>query len=425
MPFFPCAHAGHSQWQHATRQVIVQLKAQISMQQLNHEPCLGVVYVSQAYAPHAAGIFRLLAQSLPHVRQWTGCAAEAVLGGDMDYGASSALAVMLPCLEESQYRIFAAGSMPPVDDPELAGSVAMVHGEARHAGIEQQLALLQAALQGGQVVGGLSALVDARMPTAPGGPWRTTMPASLGGTAGVQEGLSGVLLSRSVPMLTMSMQGCRPQGTSFKATRVDGECLLELDGQPALDVLMERLELGSVMAAPRPDADVIWSKVQQTLLAISPQALTTDGKCLEPQSRVLPILGLDPVRRAILLGAHLPCGYAVTLCQRDEQAVLVDIRRACAEISEALVPELAWASGTDSAAPQPHGYSICGAIYVRSQRRQTLPRSAHIDQELQLIRHALGPVPLLGFTSAREVQGSALQHLSAQLIVFIQPVQPL
>jgi hypothetical protein len=48
-----------------------------------------------------------------------------------------------------------------------------------------------------------------------------------------------------------------------------------------------------------------------------------------------------------------------------------------------------------------------------------------VDAELQLIRHALGPVPLLGFTSTYEVDGTALQQMSAQLLVFTQPLQAL
>ena len=52
MPFFPCAHAGHPLWQHATRQVIVQLQAQISMQPPTVRHGLGLVYVS-ALSPDA------------------------------------------------------------------------------------------------------------------------------------------------------------------------------------------------------------------------------------------------------------------------------------------------------------------------------------------------------------------------------------
>lgn len=424
MPFFPCAHAGHAQWQHATKQVVVQLKAQIGMQQLDRPPSLGLVYISQAYASATSAIFSMLAEALPEVRHWVGCAATSVLGGDLDYGQAGALAVLLPCIDASDYQVFAEGALSPPDFSALQASMALVHGDAQQPGVDAQLAALQAALPDGQVVGGLSALAhgQAQVVRSPG--LRQHMPASLGGAGVQRSGISGVVFGAGVQMLAISMQGCKPLGSPLMATQVDGHCLLALDGQPAMDVLLDRLALGPAITAARPNADFIWGQVQQTLLALSPQPTPTDGKCIEPQSRAQPIAGLDPLRRGIVLGAALQPGYSVTLCQSDEQAQRAEIRRACAEISDALVPEEVCSA--DHGQPvQPHGFCISGAIYVRSQHRQAARATMQLDAELQLIRHALGPIPLLGFTSACEVDGGALQHLSAQLIVFVQPLQPL
>ena len=424
MPFFPCAHAGHSQWQHATRQVVVQLQAQIGMQQLHHAPSLGLVYLSQAYASSASAIFSMLVEALPEVRHWVGCAATSVLGGDLDYGESGALAVLLPCLDSSDYQVFSEGAVLAPDFSALQPHLVLVHGDARQPGADTQLAALQAALTEGQVVGGLSALAHGPAQVVCSPDLRQHMPASMGGTGVQRSGISGVALGAGVQMLAISMQGCKPLSSSLTATQVDGNCLLELDGQPAMDVLLDHLAQHPSTTALSPQSQFIWSKVQQTLLALSPQAMPTDGKCIEPQSRAQPIASLDPLRRGIVLNTSLQQGYTVTLCQSDEQAARAEIRRACAEISEALVPEIACTIDADQPV-QAHGFCISGAIYVRSQHRQAVPPSVQLDAELQLIRHALGPIPLLGFTSACEVDGGALQHLSAQLIVFIQPLQPL
>ena len=115
-------------------------------------------------------------------------------------------------------------------------------------------------------------------------------------------------------------------------------------------------------------------------------------------------------------------GQTVTLCQADEQVARAEVRRACAEIGDWLAPEPTPAQDGQAAAI---GRSICGAIYIRSALRHPVSRSAQVDAELQLIRHALGPVPLLGFTSTYEVDGTALQQMSAQLLVFTQPLQAL
>lgn len=424
MPFFPCAHAGHSQWQHATKQVVVQLKAQITMQQLDRGPSLGLVYVSQAYAGHASAIFAMLADGLPEVQQWVGCGVASVLGGDLDYGEVGALAVLLPCIDPSDFTVFSDQQPWPQGRHALQGHLALVHGHADGMA-DAPLAALQSALPGARVVGGLSALPQGQAQVVRGPDAASHIPASIGG-AGVQRGgISGVVFGTGVQMLAISMQGCRPLGNSLTATQVDGTCLLALDQQAALDVLLDHLALHPQMAASPQAAYDIWGKVQRTLLALSPQATRNDGKCIQPQARAQPIVGLDPLRRGLVLNEAVPLGYAVTLCQSDEAATRAEIRRACAEISEALLPEAMACATPYAAAAQSHGFCISGAIYVRSQRRQQPPKTVQLDAELQLIRHALGPVPLLGFTSACEVEDGALQYLSAQLIVFVQALQPL
>lgn len=106
MPFFPCAHAGHPLWPHAVRQVVVQLGAQISMQNLKAPANLGLVYLSASYAEHASDIVGMLSKALPEVQHWVGCAAHSVLAGDMDYGHAGAIAVMLPYLQAQDYQVF-------------------------------------------------------------------------------------------------------------------------------------------------------------------------------------------------------------------------------------------------------------------------------------------------------------------------------
>ena len=54
-----------------------------------------------------------------------------------------------------------------------------------------------------------------------------------------------------------------------------------------------------------------------------------------------------------------------------------------------------------------------------------MARMPQADAELQLIRQVLGPIPLLGWTTSCEIDAGQLQHLSAQLLVFTQPLQAL
>lgn len=422
MPFFPCAHAGHPLWQYATKQVIVQLQAQVSMQNLEAQTPLGVVYVSAMYAEHARDIVAMLAQALPDVRHWVGSAAHAVLAGDMDYGSSGALAVMLPLVDMHDYQVFSG--IVPWQASQFTPQVALIHGDASSPRLAHQVQTFSQQLAGAHLMGGLCHLHAQHAQWSWGVNAMGSMPLSIGG-GGVQVGgFSGVAFGPQMDCLVVEMQGCKPTGPSGVITQVDGDVVLELDGKPALEVFFNDVNWSDVLAQRSPAADVVWAKLQQSLMAMQPAGLVSSSECLSVQSQVLRVVGIDPLRQGIVLDGMPVEGRELVLCQSDEPAMRADMRRACAELWESLTEVLTCAA-PDMETAAPHGRCIGGAIYIRNQHRHAQVRTPHIDAELQLIRHALGPIPLLGFSSSYEVNERHLQHMSAQLLVFTQPLQAL
>lgn len=418
MHFFPCAHAGHPLWQHATKQVVVQLSAQINIQQLQDAPCLGVVYLSTSYAPQAADVVSMLSQALPQVQHWVGCTGHAVIAGDMDYGDTGSIAVMLLYIPAQQYRVF-SGIAPQLSDG-FVGQCALVHGDAASGLHSQHLGALMQQLQCPHMVGGLNAWPTQHAQWAWGDHVVGQTPASMGG-GGVQTGgFSGVAFGAGVECLTVSMQACRPQGSSHVITKMEGDIVLELDGKCALEVMRSSVAGEMACALAQEAADT----PSAPLVAIAPAGSEVHSACIAPYARVLRVVGVDAQRQGIVLQGHVQQGQALTLCAYDEHAARGDTRRACAQVWETLTCDVvSKAVQGDAAAATAH--SICGAIYIRNRARQSVPSTPQVDAELQLIRHALGPVPLLGFTSSHEVDGAELQHLSAQLLVFTQPLAPL
>ena len=110
-------------------------------------------------------------------------------------------------------------------------------------------------------------------------------------------------------------------------------------------------------------------------------------------------------------------------CQRNVQAAKTDLIRVCAEIREELEPEelpveaaLALAASEAESAPHP-GRGIAGAVYVSCAGRG----GAHFggpSAELQIIRRALGDVPLVGFFAAGEIARNHLYGYTGVLTVF-------
>lgn len=426
MPFFPCAHAGHSQWQPAVKQVIVQLRAQISMQQLHQRTGLGVVYVSAPYAEHAHAIMVMLARALPDVQHWVGSAVHTVLAGDMDYGESGALAVMLPCISAQDYEVFSG--MAPVPSARWTPHLALVHGDASAPQRVQHMQALRKQMHRAALVGGLCDLQHQHVQWAWGGQAASGMPRSIGGSGVQMGGFSGVAFGANVESMAVGMQGCQLAGDAYTITHAEGDVLLALDGKPALEAMFDDVDWARLLAQSEMDAQALGPQLPHSLMAMLPSGSHRSGTALSRDARVMRVVGIDPLRQGVVLDGWPEVGWSLARCQPDEAALRADMRRACAELWESLTHTAvahAVPGVPDADSSAPHGRSICGAIYIRNRQRSRAQQAPQVDAELQLIRHALGPIPLLGFSSTCEIDAGQLQHLSAQLLVFTQPLQAL
>jgi hypothetical protein len=115
-------------------------------------------------------------------------------------------------------------------------------------------------------------------------------------------------------------------------------------------------------------------------------------------------------------------------------AARADLMRICAEIREELSPEeleaaplvSSDAQGGQAAAPgacgagalPQTGRRICGAIYVSCSGRGG-PHFGGPSAELQIVRHALGDVPLVGFFAGGEIAHHHLYGYTGVLTVFV------
>ena len=114
----------------------------------------------------------------------------------------------------------------------------------------------------------------------------------------------------------------------------------------------------------------------------------------------------------------------LVFCRRNPQAACADLTRICAELREALEPESLPLEAALLQADQPAqttpaaGRRIAGAIYVSCTGRG----GGHFggpSAEMQIIRHALGDVPLVGFYAAGEIAGHQLYGYTGVLTVFV------
>ena len=135
------------------------------------------------------------------------------------------------------------------------------------------------------------------------------------------------------------------------------------------------------------------------------------------------LIGLDPGRQGIAIADAVSVGMKLAFCERNAQAARADLVRICAEIREELEPEeqtleVASALNLPEAQSAPHpARRIAGAIYVSCAGRGG-PHFGAPSAELQIVRHALGDVPLVGFFAGGEIARNHLYGYTGVLTVF-------
>ncbi|MET0542856.1 MAG: FIST C-terminal domain-containing protein [Variovorax sp.] len=422
MKLFPSGHATHPQWRMAAGLVLAQLRAQMALPSYAQSPTLGLLYITDVYGPEAQDILDHLGAELPEITDWAGTVGIGISANNAEYFDEPALSVMLCELPSDQYRVFSG--VAPLGSAEMSGfeaNTALVHADPETPDLSELIGDLAVRTDTGYLFGGLASGRAGALQFAIGGNGNIRGHGAAGGV--FSGGLSGVVFGEGVRLVSRVTQGCQPlsgsAGREREITSADGNVLLTLDGEPALDVLLAGLDV----SLDEPQAAI--DAVRATLVGLADagsEGMRRTGD-LGADVLVRHIIGLDPVRRGIAIADQAEAGMRMTFCRRSAQAARADLMRICAEIREELEPEeqtletaTAIAAGEAASAPHP-ARRVAGAIYVSCSSRGG-PHFGAPGAELQIVRHALGDVPLVGFFAAGEIARHHLYGYTGVLTVF-------
>ncbi len=420
MKLFPYGHATHPQWEMAAGLVLAQLRAHMALPEYADAPHLGLLYITDHYATHAQDILSHLSAELPEVTDWAGTVGVGIAANNVEYFDEPALSVMLCDIAPEHYRVF-SGVAPLAPAGASRGShfvphTALLHADAQTPDVPELIAELAQRTASGYVFGGLSASRTEVVQFAQNGDGNM---AGQGKASGVfHGGLSGVAFDAQVAMVSRVTQGCLPVAKVHTITSADNHVVLTLDDEPALHVLERDLQIS--LANPQPAI----AKVRATLVGLSAAQDTALKRTGEFDDAVLVrhIIGIDPAREAVAVAQPVEAGMRLTFCQRHAAAARADLTRICAEIREALEPEemtadLAGALNADTHTNPHPARRMAGAIYVSCAGRGG-PHFGAPSAELQIVRRALGDVPLVGFFAGGEIAHQALHGYTGVLTVF-------
>ena len=422
MKLFPYGHATHPQWPMAAGLVLAQLRGHMALPSYASAPTLALLYITDHYAAHAQEILDHLSAALPEITDWSGTVGVGIASNNVEYFDEPALAVMLCELPHDQYRVFSGVSpLPAASTGRFNAHTALVHADAGTPDVTELIDEMAKRTDSGYVFGGLASSRSSMVQFALSGHGNVN---GQGAARGVfNGGLSGVAFARGAALMSRVTQGCRPVSASYEITASDGNVVIELGGRPALDVMLE--DLNVTLEQPREAL----AKVRTTLVGLS----RSEDRLADAKSQytgqfgaevlVRHIIGLDPTRKGIAIAETPSLGMKLAFCDRNAEAARADLIRICAEIREELEPEeltqeLATTLNSSVADSTPHvARRIAGAIYVSCAGRGGQHFGAP-SAELQIVRRALGDVPLVGFFAGGEIARHNLYGYTGVLTVF-------
>jgi len=341
---------------------------------------LGMLYATDSMAPYLERLLDALRQGTG-VRDWVGTIGSGICCSMGEIYDEPGVAVLLAALPDNSFRVFPPGidALEGMLDANRnwldthAVHFGIVHGDPRNGHIPQIIESLSAELDPGFLVGGLSSAGD------------EDYLLQIAGDI-CQDGLSGVLLSGEIPVISGLTQGCSPLPKKHLITRCDGNLLAELDGRPALDVFKE--DIGEVLSKDL-------SRVAGYIFAGLPVPGSDTGDYL-----VRNLVGIDPSEKLLAVGDILEEDAQIMFCRRDGDSAREDMLR--------MLRDLARRATTP----------IKAGLYFSCLGRGRYQFGKN-SEELKMIRDVLGEFPLAGFFANGEISHNRLYGYTGVLTLFL------
>lgn len=366
-------HAEATDWEKA---------AESCLQQIGYIPPgtnLGFLYVTDSHAGHLKSILEHF-RNETGVQDWVGTVGMGICASGTEYYANPALAVLLGGFPEESFRI-----LPTLRDTHLGDLLdiqdwlhrsqshfGVVHGDPRNGNLPELIARLTDQIPGGYLVGGLTSS-------------RGEEPQIANGI--VQGGLSGVIFSAAVDVVTGLTQGCTPIAGRHVITECERNIIARIDDHPALDVFYE--DIGEILARDL-------NRVAGYIFAGLPIADSDRGDYL-----VRNLIGVDTKNKLLAIGDLIEPGQPLQFCRRDGRSAWDDLQR--------MLDDLKARCGRR----RPRG----GLYYSCLGRGQNL--FGNDSEELRAIRATLGDFPLVGFFANGEISNNRLYGYTGVLSLFL------
>lgn len=370
---FRCGHAKANQWQEAAQSCLMQLG------QVTDSDNLGFLYVTDLLAEYLTEILNYVKQhtQVPH---WVGTVGIGICSQNQEYFDEPAIAMMVGQFSDHTFQVFTEITEEFKEFARTHQSwcdskrpmFAVVHGDSRHDQISNLIFQLSERLGEGFLVGGLTSSRHQNLQIA---------------DEVIDSGLSGVLFSSAVEVVTCLTQGCSAIGPRHQITESSHNIIIRIDDRPALDVFNE--DIGQELAENI-------NKIAGYIFAALPLRGSDTGDYM-----VRNLIGIDPEHKLLAIGDVVTPGMSIMFTCRDAQTAYKDLLNMLNRLKIRL-----------------HGKTPKGGIYY-----SCLGRGKNLfgkgSKEIKTIQRLLGDFPLVGFFANGEIYHQRLYGYTGVLTLFL------
>jgi small ligand-binding sensory domain FIST len=342
------------------------------------EATFGFLYISDYLVEEAEHILSQL-KKLTDIPHWVGTVGMGIIATNAEYYDQPAMAIMLADFNEADFYMLPNFIKDAsIADTELTSwcssndfNVGLVHADPDNPAAQILLEQLDHSVPAAFLVGGITSSRGRNIQFS---------------SQAIHGGLSGVLFSQAIPIMSNLTQGCTPISKRHHITHCEKNIIHSLDHKQALDVLNE--DAGEMVAQD-------WENASGYIFA----GMVNKNSDMDDYS-VRQILGIDAEEKLIAVNEYLKNDDEIIFCRRDGNSAVEDLERMLKELKSRL------------------NSPIKGGVYVSCLGRGREQFGDH-SEEIKFIHSMLGEFPLVGFFANGEIHKSRLYGFTGVLTLFV------
>jgi small ligand-binding sensory domain FIST len=346
----------------------------------------GFIYATDAMTADFPELIELC-KTATGIEHWIGSIGVGIITTNQEIYDTPAVSIMLANFDSDDFTM-----IPSIEKTSINNSVdltsqiqwprafvsnfGIIHGDPLNQETQRLIEALQQQLENGFIVGGLTSSRDKHY--------------QVSGDV-VHGGISGVLFSENVSVITNLSQGCRPVGKKHRITKAEENAVFTLDNKPALEMLMHDMDISTYESLEKSAAEVFV------------------GLCIPGSDKsdytVRNLVGIDIDHSVFAINDYLKEGEDIIFCNRTSQTATDDMQHMLDNIAK----RLKQSASSDM---------IKGGLYFSCLGRGR-EQFGDNSEEIKMIHKTLGEFPLTGFFANGEIHHNKLYGYTGVLTLFL------